>query len=108
MELITEDITAYRRWGLAYDGWEQYRRPKEDFDEAILIVPWIGGVYAVRGVANALLGRESASLRDIDLAAQRGLDRRLVERAIRQERAKSGTRALGLATLQADRKELEI
>ena len=87
--LITEDITAYRRWGLAYDGWEQYRRPREDFDEAILIVPWIGGVYAVRGVANALLGRDSASFRDIDLAAQRGLDRRLVERAIRLERSKA-------------------
>ncbi len=93
--LITEDITAYRRWGLAYDGWEQYRRPREDFDEAILIVPWIGGVYAVRGVANALLGRDSASFRDIDLAAQRGLDRRLVERAIRLERSKAGNQGLG-------------
>ncbi len=73
------------------DGWEQYRRPREDFDEAILIVPWIGGVYAVRGVANAVLGRESASRRDIDQAAERGLDRRLLERAIRLEREKRGT-----------------
>ena len=47
VESITQDFTAYRRWSLAYDGWEQYRRPREDFDEAILIVPWIGGVYAV-------------------------------------------------------------
>ena len=70
-------------------------RPREDFDEAILIVPWIGGVYAVRGVANALLGRDSASLRDIDLAAQRGLDRRLVERAIKLERSKAGNQGLG-------------
>ena len=65
MESITEDFTAYRRWGLAYDGWEQYRRPREDFDEAILIVQWIGGVYAVRGAANAMLSRESASRIDI-------------------------------------------
>ena len=76
-------------------GLRRMGRPREDFDEAIVIVPWIGGVYAVRGVANALLGKESASLRDIDLAAQRGLDRTLVERAIRLERAKSGIQDLG-------------
>jgi len=88
VESITRDLTAYRRWGLAYDGWEQYRPPREDYDEAILIVPWIGGVYAVRGVASAMLGRESASRIDIGQASEKGLDRTLVERAIRLERSK--------------------
>jgi len=58
------------------------------YDEAILIVQWIGGVYAVRGVANAMLGRESASRIDIGQASEKGLDRTLVERAIRLERSK--------------------
>ena len=88
MESITQAFTAYRRWSLAYDGWEQYRRPREDFDEAILIVPWIGGVYAVRGVANAILGRESDFRIDIGPASETGLDRTLVDRAIRLERSK--------------------
>ena len=81
VESITQDFTAYRRWSLGYDGWEQYRRPMEDFDEAILIVPWSGGVYAVGAVANAIFGRESTFRIYIGQASEKGCVRTLVELA---------------------------
>ena len=51
-------------------------------------MPWIGGVYAVQRIANVILGRESDFRIDIGQASETGLDRTLVDRAIRLERSK--------------------
>jgi len=74
--------------GLSYtnQGFAHHRLVR--YDEAVLIVPWIGGVYAVRGIANAMLGRESASRINIGQASEKRWDRTLVVRAIRLERSK--------------------
>ena len=71
--------------GPSGDGLEQYRRPVEDFDEVIRIVPRFRDVYAARAIANALLGHRAASQRDIDNAVELGLHGRWLQRVIRRE-----------------------
>ena len=82
---VPELPAAYNNGGSVYLKWGQPAQAIDDYNETIKVFPQYAEAYANRGLAHIVVGTDEEAQRDFDRAVELGLDRAMLEAAMKEQ-----------------------